>query len=82
MEVVREVPMTGHFSSARTLCLHNENAQCNPIWLAQTDGLKRAHFRTSTRETGLVDEPAFDACYESCERACVQVGHPPKDTRV
>jgi len=74
--------MTGHFSSARTLCLHNEDAQCNPIWLAQTDGLKRVHFRTSGRETGSIDEPAFDACYESCERDCVQVGHPPKDSGV
>jgi hypothetical protein len=74
--------MTGHFSSARTLCLHNENAQCNPIWLAQTDGLKRAHFRTSGSDVSRSDEPAFEACYESCERACVQVGHPPKNAQV
>ena len=40
--------MTGNFASAKTLCLLNENAQCNPIWVSQPDGLKLVHFQTAS----------------------------------
>lgn len=74
--------MTGHFSSARTLCIHNENAQCNPIWLAQSNGLKLAHYRTSGHEVGQIDDPRRDVCTESCERGCVHMGHSSDETQI
>lgn len=70
-----EVPVTGNFVSARTLCLLDENAQCNPIWVSQPDGLKLVHFQTLQQElTGREHAPG-DADYENCERQCLQGGH-------
>ncbi len=43
--------MTGNFTSTKTLCLLNENAQCNPIWLSRPDGLKLVHFQTFQQES-------------------------------
>jgi hypothetical protein len=69
-----EVPVTDNFSPARTLCLLNENAQCNPIWVSRPDGLKLVHFQTFQEEiTGRENVPA-DASYEKCERQCLQAG--------
>jgi hypothetical protein len=67
--------VTHNFASARTLCLLNENAQCNPIWASQPDGLKLVHFLTLQQElTGQEHEPV-DAAYEKCERLCLRGGH-------
>jgi hypothetical protein len=53
----------------------NENAQCNPIWLSQPDGLKLVHFQTIQEErTGREHVPA-DAAYEKCERVCLESSH-------
>jgi hypothetical protein len=67
--------MTGNLASARTLCLLDENAQCNPIWMSQPDGLKLVHFQTLQQElTGRKHAPD-GATYESCERLCLQGSH-------
>jgi hypothetical protein len=64
--------MTDNFAPAKTLCLLNENAQCNAIWMCQPGGLKLVHFLTLQKEaTGRVHVPA-DADYEKCDRLCVQ----------
>ncbi len=65
--------MTDHFAPARTLCLINENAQCNPIWVAQPDGLKLVHFLTLQEELTGREQAPVDAAYEKCERQCLQV---------
>jgi hypothetical protein len=70
-----EVPMTGNLASARTLCLLNENAQCNPIWISQPDGLKLVHFQTLQQELTGREHAPVDAAYENCERLCLQGGH-------
>lgn len=67
--------MTGNFSSPRTLCLLNENAQCNPIWASQPDGLKLVHFPTLQQEWTGREHVPVDASYENCERICLQSGH-------
>ena len=67
--------MTGEFASARTLCLLNENAQCNPIWLSRPDGLKLAHFQTLPQESVDRENAPFDATYDKCERLCLQACH-------
>jgi hypothetical protein len=67
--------VTGNRTSARTLCLLNENAQCNPIWVSQPEGLKLVHFQTLQEElTGRENLPV-DTAYEKCERRCLQGGH-------
>lgn len=68
--------MTDQFAPAKTLCLLNENAQCNSIWMSQPGGnLKLVHFLTLQKEvTGRENVPT-DAAYEKCERECVQGGH-------
>jgi hypothetical protein len=67
--------MTGNLTAARTLCLLNENAQCNPIWVSQPGGLRLVHFQTLQEEsTGNECRPA-DAAYEKCERLCLQSGN-------
>jgi hypothetical protein len=64
--------MIEHSLSARTICLLNENAQCNPIWVSRPEGLKLVHFQTLQQEmTGRKHLPA-DAAYENCERECLQ----------
>ena len=67
--------MTDNLASARTLCLLNENAQCNPIWMSQPDGLKLVHFQTLQQELTGREHAAEDAAYENCERHCLQGSH-------
>jgi hypothetical protein len=67
--------MTGHYDSARTLCLLNENAQCNPIWVSQPDGLKLVHFQTLQEELTGRERKPVDSAYEKCERLCLQGSH-------
>jgi hypothetical protein len=67
--------MTGNTSSARTLCLLNENAQCNPIWLSLPQGLKLVHFQTLQEELASRGQLPIDAAYEKCERLCLQGGN-------
>lgn len=70
-----EVPVTDNFAAVRTLCLLNENAQCNPIWVSQADGLKLVHFPTLQEEVTGRERAPVDAAYEKCERVCLQGGH-------
>ena len=67
--------MTDTFASARTLCLLNENAQCNPIWMAKPGGLKLVHFPTLQEELTGREHIPVDAAYEKCERLCLRGGH-------
>jgi hypothetical protein len=69
------VHVTGNFASAKTLCLLNENAQCNPIWMSQPEGLKLVHFQTFQQESTGREHAPVDAGYEDCERVCLQGGH-------
>jgi hypothetical protein len=64
-----------NFASAKTICLLNENAQCNPIWMARPDGLKLVHFPTLQEEWTGREHAPVDARYESCERQCLQGCH-------
>jgi hypothetical protein len=60
-----------NFASAKTICLLNENAQCNPNWMARPDGLKLVHFPSLQEEwTGREHAPT-NAHYENCERQCL-----------
>ena len=64
--------MTGYSDSIKSICLLNENAQCNPIWMSRPEGLKLVHFPTIQQEmTGREHAPA-DAAYEDCDRGCLQ----------
>ena len=65
--------------SAKTICLLNENAQCNPIWVSVPDGLKLAHFPTLQRELTPRKNTPVDSCYEKCERGCLCHGTFPAD---
>ncbi len=67
--------MTGNFTSTKTLCLLNENAQCNPIWLARPNGLKLVHFQTLQQESTGRECTPVDASYEKCDRLCLQGSH-------
>jgi len=67
--------MTGTFAAPKTICLLNENAQCNPIWLSRPDGLKLVHFLTLQQEMTGREHPTVDAAYEKCDRSCLQSGH-------
>jgi hypothetical protein len=71
----KEVPVPDHFASARTHCLLNENAQCNPIWVSRPDGLMLVHFQTYQQELAAKEHPPADAAYEERERRCLQGGH-------
>jgi hypothetical protein len=74
-EEIGGAPMTGYLASAHTLCLLNENAQCNPIWVSQPDGLRLVHFQTFQEEISGKEHAPVDAGYEKCERQCLQAGH-------
>lgn len=74
-QVNAEVPVSDNVAPARTLCLLNENAQCNPIWVSQPDGLKLVHFPTLQEELTGREHMPVDAAYENCERLCLQGGH-------
>jgi hypothetical protein len=70
-----EVPVTDNFTPAKTLCLLNENTQCNPIWASQPDGLKLVHFPTLQEEFTGREHVPVDAAYEKCERICLHGNH-------
>jgi hypothetical protein len=67
--------MMDKFDSARTICLVNENAQCNPIWMARLDGLKLVHFPTLQEELTGKEHAPVDARYEKCQRDCLHGGN-------
>jgi hypothetical protein len=67
--------VTANSVSARTLCLLNQNAQCNPIWLSRSDGLKLVHFPTTEPEAEPQEPVTADAAHEACERHCVLSTH-------
>ena len=64
-----------HSGPAKSLCLINENAQCNPIWVSRPDGLKLVHFPTLQEELTGREQPPADAAYENCDRECLQGCH-------
>jgi hypothetical protein len=63
--------VTANFESGKTLCLLNENAQCNAIWVSQPDGLRLAHFQTFQRELTRQEHESVRAAYETCVRHCL-----------
>lgn len=67
--------MTDTFAATKTICLLNENAQCNPIWMSRPDGLTLVHFLTLRQEMTGREHPPVDAAYEKCERTCLESGH-------
>jgi hypothetical protein len=67
--------MNGNSASAKTPCLLNENAQCNPIWVSKPDGLKLVHFQTLQEELTGHEHSPVDTAYEKCERLCLQGGN-------
>ena len=70
-----EVPVSDNLAPAKTLCLLNENAQCNPIWASQPDGLKLVHFQTFQQQLTRTEHAPLDAAYEKCERICLPESH-------
>jgi hypothetical protein len=74
--------MSSQFSFARTSCLLNNDAQCNPIWLSQPEGLRLAHFQTPQEGTKQTENVLPSVAYESCERGCLHAGRSPKNARI
>jgi hypothetical protein len=66
--------MNGNFATTRTLCLLNENAQCNPIWVSRPHGLRLVHFQTFHEELSGPEQTPVDTAYERCERLCLHAG--------
>jgi hypothetical protein len=64
--------MTIRSESVRTLCLLNENAQCNPIWVSRPDGLKLVHFLILQQDLTGRERRPVDPDYANCERECLQ----------
>ena len=56
--------MTDNFAPAKTLCLLNENAQCNSIWMSQPGGLKLVHFLSLQEEVTGREHVPVDADYD------------------
>jgi hypothetical protein len=67
--------MTDNFAPVKSLCLLDENAQCNSIWMSQPGGLKLVHFLSLQGELTGREHLPVDFRYENCERQCVQGGH-------
>ena len=63
--------MSGYSESRNTICLLNENAQCNPIWVSQADGLHLAHFQTFQPEMSMKEHAPVEVAYEKCARHCL-----------
>ncbi len=63
--------MSDNFVPAKTLCLLNENAQCNPIWASQPDGLKLVHFQTFQQQVTGGEHDPLSADDQKCERICL-----------
>lgn len=66
--------MDRYCATARTLCLVNENARCQPIWVARPEGLKLSHFPELQREMTGKSVASADAEYDRCERECLACG--------
>jgi len=70
---------------SKQICLLNVDAQCNRIWVSQSDGLRLSHFQTLEKKDSLRKEgdaaigvghaePSDPAAYERCVRRCVGLG--------
>lgn len=71
--------MSCQFSFARTACLLDEDATCNPIWLSQPEGLRLVHFQTPREGAKRGKNAAVGRSYESCERGCLHAGRSPEN---
>jgi hypothetical protein len=70
--------MSCQFSFAKTACLLNEDADCNPIWLSQPEGLRLVHFQTLREGAKRGKNVPVVPSYESCERGCLHSGRSSK----
>ena len=66
--------MSEAFQLGKVVCLLDSAAQCNPIWVSDSDGLSLAHFQSFEHEP---HEQRDVACYECCERHCLTKGGRP-----
>ena len=66
--------MSEGFQSGKVVCLLDSTAQCNPIWVSDSNGLSLAHFQSFEREPR---EQRDVTGYEGCERHCLPRGGRP-----
>jgi hypothetical protein len=77
--------MIDQFGPCKQTCLLNADAQCDRIWVCQSDGLRLSHFQTVEKKGSIrgEDEVAIgvghaqlsdSAAYERCARGCVGPG--------
>jgi|HubBroStandDraft_6_1064221.scaffolds.fasta_scaffold139347_2 hypothetical protein len=70
---------------SKQICLLNVDAQCNRIWVSQSDGLRLSHFQKLEKKESLRKEgdaaigvglaQLSDPCvYERCVRGCIGLG--------
>jgi len=48
--------MSDQFRPSEQVCLLNVNAQCDRIWVSQSDGLRPAHIQTPKQEAPILKE--------------------------
>jgi threonine dehydrogenase-like Zn-dependent dehydrogenase len=73
--------MIDQFGPTGQMCLLNANAQCDRIWVSQSDGLRLAHVQTLGQEESILKESdaavsvrraqiSDSAAYAQCVRGC------------
>ena len=74
--------MIDQFRPSEQICLLNANAQCDRIWVSQSDGLRPAHIQTPGQKEPILKEGdaavgvgrahiSDSVAYERCVRGCV-----------
>ena len=74
--------MTDQIGPSEQTCLLNASAQCDRIWMCQSDGLRLTHFQTLGQEESILKESdaaggvgraqiSDSVAYERCVRGCV-----------
>ena len=77
--------MIDQFGPTEQTCLLNADAQCDRIWVSQSDGLRLSHFQTLEKKKSIRNEGdvpigvggtqlSDPAAYEQCVRGCVGPG--------
>jgi len=77
--------MIDQFGPSEQICLLNAHAQCDRIWVSQSDGLRLSHFQSLEKKESIRKEGSVAigvgqaqlsdfAAYEQCVRGCVGPG--------
>ena len=69
--------MTNELGPENTVCLQNDKAKCNQIWVSSPNGIQLAHFQSFLDESRESKTEVAGVLFDRCARGCLPGGGRP-----